>query len=186
VVSIPSLCIPIVVSAVFVFLTSWLFHMLLPHHHSDFKRLPAEDDVAGALRKFDIAPGDYMLPRPAGPAAMHSPEFLAKLEQGPVAVMTFMKPGKPNMGSNLLQWFVYLLVVGVLVAYMTGRVLGAGAGYLPVFRVAGTLAFVAHSVALWQDSIWYKRAWSTTLKNTFDGLVYGLVTAGTFGWLWPK
>jgi hypothetical protein len=35
------------------------------------------------------------------------------------------------------------------------------------------------------SSIWYKKSWSGTLKNVFDGLVYGLVTGGVFGWLWP-
>lgn len=185
-VPIPSLLVPIVVSAVIVFLASWLMHMLLPLHKSDMAKLPSEDEVADALRKFNIPPGDYMLPRPAGPQAMRSPEFLAKMSKGPVAVMTFMKPGPPNMGANLLQWFLYLVVVGVFVAYVTGRTVSAGAGYLPVFRIAGCVAFMAHSVAMWQDSIWYKRAWSTTLKYTFDGLIYGLLTAGTFGWLWPK
>ena len=41
-------------------------------------------------------------------------------------------------------------------------------------------------LALWQDSIWYKKKWSTTVKNTIDGLIYGLLTGGTFGWLWPN
>ena len=50
-----------------------------------------------------------------------------------------------------------------------------------------TLVLVAlYALALWQNSIWYRRAWSTTIKSTFDGLVYALVTAGTFGWLWPR
>jgi hypothetical protein len=178
--------VPIVVSAVIVFFASWLMHMLLPIHKSDMAKLPSEDEVADALRKFNIPPGDYMMPRPAGTQAMRSPEHLAKMSKGPVAVMTFMKPGPPNMGTNLLQWFVYLLVIGVLVAYVTGRTVGAGSGYLPVFRIAGCVAFMGYSLALWQDSIWYKRAWSTTAKYTFDGLIYGLLTAGTFGWLWPK
>lgn len=41
------------------------------------------------------------------------------------------------------------------------------------------------ALALLQNSIWYKRKWSSTLKSMADGLVYALVTAGTFGWLWP-
>ena len=55
-----------------------------------------------------------------------------------------------------------------------------------MFRFVGASAFLAYTVALWQNSIWLKRAWSSTLKHTFDGLVYALVTAGTFGWLWPR
>lgn len=185
-VPIVSLLVPILVSAVIVFFASWLMHMLLPIHKSDFAKLPSEDEVADALRKFDIPPGDYLMPRPAGPQDMRTPEYRAKMMRGPIAVMTFMKPGPPNMGANLLQWFAYLLVIGVLVAYVTGRGVGPGAEYLRVFQLAGCTAFIAHSAAMWQDSIWYKRAWGTTLKYTFDGLIYGLLTAGTFGWLWPR
>ncbi len=67
-----------------------------------------------------------------------------------------------------------------------GRALPPGAHYLAVFRFAGATAFIGYSLALWQDSIWYKKQLSTTLRNTFDGLVYGLLTGGTFGWLWPN
>jgi len=89
------------------------------------------------------------------------------------------------MGKNLAMWFVYCVVVSTLSAYIAGRALTPEAHYLSVFRFAGATAFIGYSVALWQNSIWYRRAWSTTLKQTFDGLVYALLTAGTFGWLWP-
>jgi hypothetical protein len=58
--------------------------------------------------------------------------------------------------------------------------------YRAVFHVVAVTAFVGYSVALWQMSIWYARAWSTTVKATVDGLIYALLTAGTFGWLWPR
>jgi hypothetical protein len=57
---------------------------------------------------------------------------------------------------------------------------------LRVFRFVGVTAFIGYTVALRQMSIWYRRAWSTTLKATVDGLIYALLTAGTFGWLWPR
>jgi len=183
--SIPSLWLPILLSSILVFLASWLLHMLLPHHHSDFGRLAAEDEAQDALRRLNIPPGDYMIPCAGGPEGMKNPEFLAKLKKGPVVIMTVCPPGM-NMGTSLAKWFVYLLVVGVLAAYVAGRALPIGAPYLEVFRFAGCTAFIAYSVALWQDSIWYHRKWSTTIKNTIDGLIYGLLTAGVFGWLWPK
>jgi len=181
-----SLWLPILLSAVIVFLVSFIIHMVLPYHRTDYRKLPSEDAVLEALRKFDIPPGDYMFPRPASMKEMNTPEFLAKRKQGPVGVVTFMAPGPFNMGGNLAQWFAYSVVVSVFAAYVTGRALGPSADYLAVFRIAGCTAFVAYSLGLWQDSIWYKRAWSTTLKNSFDGLVYGLMTGGTLGWLWPR
>src|SRR5206468_5689177 len=93
-----ALWLPIVVSAVIVFFLSWLIHMLLPYHRSDMKKLPNEDAAMDALRALNVPPGDYMMPRPDGPAAMRSPEFKAKLTKGPVAMMTVMKSGPPNMG----------------------------------------------------------------------------------------
>jgi hypothetical protein len=185
-VSIPSLWLPILLSAVFVFFVSWLIHMLLPYHRTDFKKLPSEPEIQEALRKFKLEPGDYMLPCGTGPESMKDPAFLEKMKQGPVAIITVMKSGSVNLGPSLAQWFAYCLIVGVLAAYVTGRALPAGTAYLQVFRFAGATAFIAYSVALWQDSIWYKKSWATTFKNTIDGLIYGCLTAGTFGWLWPR
>ena len=184
-VSIPSLWLPILGSAVLVFVASSIIHMMLPYHWNDFGSVPSEDDVMEALRKFSIPPGDYVIPRAATPKDMGSPAFIEKATKGPVAFVTVVPSGPPAMGASLAQWFVYCVVVGVLAAYVSGRTLAAGASYLEVFRFAGTTAFIAYAVGLWQDSIWYKRAWSTTVKNTFDGLVYALLTAGMFGWLWP-
>ena len=177
---------PILLSAVIVFVASSIIHMVLPYHRSDYRKLPSEPEVMEALRKFNIPPGDYMVPRPAGPEDMKSAEFKEKFAKGPVFMMTMMKGGTMSMGSNLIQWFIYCIVVSVLAAYIAGRALGPGREYLEVFRFAGCTAFIGYAMALWQDSIWYKKAWGTTLKNTFDGLLFGLLTGGTFGWLWPK
>ncbi len=181
-----SLWLPILLSAVIVFVASSIIHMMLPYHKSDYRKVPAQDDVMEALRKFNIAPGDYMLPRADSMKEMKEPAFVEKMKKGPVAVMTVMSSGQWSMGPSLTQWFIYCLVVGVFAAYVAGRAAGAGAPYLAVFRFAGVTAFTCYALALWQDSIWYKRAWSTTLKHTFDSLVYALLTAGTFGWLWPR
>jgi hypothetical protein len=182
-----SLWIPILVSAVFVFIVSSIIHMLLPYHRSDFKKVPAEDEAMEALGKMDIPPGDYVIPCPGGPKEMKSPEFIEKATRGPVAFMTVIKPGPPSQGmaKSLVQWFLYIVVVGIFAAYIAGLALGPGTRYLTVFRYAGAVAFAGYSLGLLQNSIWYKRSWSATLKSMFDGLVYALVTGGTFGWLWP-
>jgi hypothetical protein len=185
-VTVPSLLLPILLSAVFVFFLSFVIHMVLPHHRSDFKRLPSEDQVMDALRPFNIPPGSYIMPHAGSPEAMRKPEYQEKFKRGPVAFMTFAQPGVITMGKSLMQWFLYCLLISVFAAYLTGRVLGPGAPYLSVFRFAGTTAFCVYGLGLWQNSIWYRRAWSVTFKHTLDGLLYALMTAGTFGWLWPK
>lgn len=180
-----SLWLPILLSAVIVFVASSVIHMVLGYHNKDFAKVPAEDEVMDALRPFDIPPGEYVIPHAGSSDAFKSPEFQERMKRGPVAFLNVLESGPPKMGKSLAQWFVYCVVVGVFAAYVAGRALGPGADYLSVFRFAGTTAFVGYALALWQNSIWYRRAWSTTLKSTFDGLVYGLLTAGTFGWLWP-
>jgi len=181
-----SLWLPILLAAVFVFVVSSIIHMFLGYHANDYAKLPAEDSVMGALRPLSIPPGEYVMPYAGGMEAMKSPEYLDRANKGPVAFMTVLPNGIPGMGKSLTLWFLYSIVVGVFAAYIAGRALEPGAHYLEVFRFAGCTAFVGYTVAGWQHSIWYSRAWSTTLKNTVDGLVYALLTAGTFGWLWPS
>lgn len=181
-----SLGLPIFLSAVFVFILSSIIHMMLPWHRGDVKKLPAEDEIMESLRRANVPPGDYMAPYAASMKAMKDPAFLEKRIKGPVAIMTIVKGGPPSMGSSLVLWFLFSLYVGVFAAYLSGRALSPGAPYLEVFRFAGAAAFLGYSVALLQNSIWYKRSWTATIKTMIDGLLYGLVTAGTFGWLWPQ
>jgi hypothetical protein len=181
-----SLWLPILLSAVVVFVASSAIHMFLPHHRNDVKKVPDEDGVMDALRNFNIPPGDYMMPRAASSKEMKDPAFIEKLGKGPVAVFTVMPSGPIAMGKSLVQWFIYSVVVSIFAAYIAGRALGPGAEYLAVFRFAGATAFLGYALALSQNSIWWRRAWSTTIKSTIDGLVYALLTAGVFGWLWPS
>jgi len=184
-VGITSLLIPILLSAVLVFVVSSVIHMTLTYHKNDFQKLPNEDAVMDALRPLSIAPGDYLMPHAGGAANMNKPEFLERRNKGPVAVMTVIAPGPPAMGAQLLMWFLYAALVSLFAAYVSGRALGPGAAYMAVFRLIGTVAFTGYALALLQNSIWYKRNWGMTLRTMFDGLIYSLLTAGVFGWLWP-
>jgi hypothetical protein len=157
-----------------------------PWHKSDYPRVPNEEALRAALRPLAIPPGDYMVPRPASREELQTPEFMAKVNEGPNLVLTVIPNGPWSMGRNLGLWFAYLLVVSLFAAYVPGRALPPGAAYVQVFRFVGATAFLGYAAALWQMSIWYRRAWSTTVKSTVDGLIYALLTAGTFGWLWPR
>jgi hypothetical protein len=187
IVPITSLWLPILVASALVFVASFVIHTVLHYHKNDFRRVPDEDGVLEALRRFEIPPGDYMLPHVSGPDALQSEELRKKVEKGPIAHFTVMPPhAMSSMGPQLVQWFAYLLLVGIIVAYAAGRTLDPGEAYLSVFRLTGVVAFASYSMALMQRSIWYWTSWNSTLRSMFDGLVYALLTAGTFGWLWPE
>ena len=181
-----ALWLPIVLSAVIVFIASSIIHMLPLWHKGDYPALPDEERFRTAVGPMAIPPGDYMVPRAKTTAEMKEPAFQEKVKQGPMMVLTVMPNGQMSMGSSLALWFVYLVVVSFFSAYVAGRALAPGADYLEVFRFAGVGAFLAYSVGLWQMSIWYKRAWRYSVLATVDGLIYAMLTAGTFGWLWPK
>jgi hypothetical protein len=185
-VSIMSLWLPILLSAVLVFVVSSIIHMVLQYHRNDFKKMPNEDRIMDALRPFDPPMGDYVMPYAGDMKVYGSPEFKDRLEKGPVAIVRILPKGRESMAPALIMWFVYSILVGVIAAYVAGRALAPGAEYLAVFRFTGAVSFTGYSIALIQDSIWLKRNWGATLRSVLDGLVYSLVTAGAFGWLWPS
>jgi hypothetical protein len=184
-VSIVALWLPILVSSVLVYIGSSVIHMLLGYHANDIAPVPNEERARTALRELSIPPGDYGIPKAKNMKDMSSPEFVAKRTQGPVAFLTILPAGPVGMGPLLLRWFLFLVAVSVLVAYITGQTLAPGTEYMRVFQIAGAVAFVGYGTESWPQSIWWGRKWSMTLKNTFDALVYALLTAGAFAWLWP-
>jgi hypothetical protein len=179
-----ALWLPILLSAIIVFVASSIMHTVLPYHRGDYRQLPDEDMLLATLRAAGLTRGLYVFPF-CTHKEMKSPAVLEKYKQGPVGMMTVFPNGPPNMPKFLTMWFVYCLVIGFFVAYLTGHTVAPGARYLAVFRVAGTAAFLAYGLGHLSDGIWKGQTWSATIKEVIDGLVYGLLTAGTFGWLWP-
>jgi hypothetical protein len=185
-VPISALWMPILVSAVIVFVASSILHMVLPYHKSDYRKLPEEDRVVDALRAAGVTPGPvYHFPHTTH-KDMKSPEVAEKFKRGPVGLLTVIPSGPPAMGKYLGLWFVYCIVVSVLVAILAGTTLRPGTSYLLVFHLTGLAAFLAYGVGQLQDSIWKGQTWGVTFKHIVDGLIYALLTAGTFGWLWPR
>jgi len=185
-VPITSLWIPILLSAVIVFIASSILHMVLSYHRSEYKKFPNEEGLCEAIRKENVQPGFYSFPHISGPKEMKSPEVVEKFKKGPVGYVTLIPNGPPVMGKFLTMWFLYCVLIGIFVAYLTGRTKGPGEEYLSIFRIAGTIGFLGYGVGHIVDSIWKGQRWSATTKHVFDGLIYGLLTGGTFGWLWPK
>jgi len=180
------LWLPILLSAVFVFIASSVIHMLLPLHKGDNKQLPGEEKVLAAMREQGVGPGDYAFPYASSMAEMGSEEMKAKYEQGPVGMMTLRPNGPPAMGGALVGWFLYSLLVSFFTAYIARLGLEPGADYLVVFQMTGATATLAYAFYSFPESIWKGVSWGTSLRYIIDGLIYGLVTAGAFGWLWPS
>ena len=185
-VPIVSLWLPILLSAVIVFIVSSLVHMVMTYHYGDFKSAPDEEKAMNTLRTLSLPAGEYFIPYAGTAKIRKSPEFQEKMKKGPTVFVTVWENAMASMGKNLVLWFLYSVVVGIFSAYMCGRALGPGVSYLEVFRFAGFTAFCCYSVAQWQDAIWFNRSWRRTITGTLDGLIYALLTAGVFGWLWPR
>ncbi len=181
-----SLLIPILLSSVVVFVASSLLHMVTPWHKNDYGRVPNEDQLRDLLRPLAIPPGDYMVPRPSSRAEMKSSDFAEKFRQGPNLVVTVLPSGSFGIARNLVLWFLYLLVVSLFAAFVAGRALPPAAGDRQIVKFVGATAFLGYTAALWQMSIWYRRSWNTTIKSTVDGIIYALLTAAVFWWLWPQ
>jgi hypothetical protein len=183
---ITALWLPILVSLVVVFVVSSFIHMASPWHKSDFPRLANEDAVMDALRPLDLPPGDYMFPRPSSMAEMKSPEFLARVNRGPRAIMTVLPNGYAGMTGNLAGWALFILLVTFLGAHVASSILAPAALSHAIFHTVGLFTFAAYALALWPLSIWYGRGWGISIKSTVDGLIYAVATALIFMWLWPR
>ena len=170
----------IVVSAGFVWIASAIIHMALPIHKNEWKGLPDEEKVNDALR--GIQPGMYMFPW-CEMKEMNTPEVQEKFKRGPVGTLTIWS-GPTNMGRNLILMLLYYLVVGAFVAYVGWHTIDPGAEYLNVLRVCGAAAFMAHGLGWMPRMIWFGGASREFWTYLFDSVVYAMLTAGTFGWLW--
>ena len=184
-VTIGALWLPILLSSIAVWVASAIIWMVMPHHKSDYSKFPDEDAARQALGPQDLAPGFYNIPHIGAPSDLKDPEVIRKFEEGPVGFFTVLPRGVPTMGSKIMLSVVFYFVISIVVAYLASRTLDPGADYLAVFRVTGTVAWLAYGTATVPDAIWFGRPWSGIGKGLLDALAYGLLTAGFFGWLWP-
>jgi hypothetical protein len=183
-VALSHLWLPIIVSAIAVFVASALLHMLFTYHNSDYRQFPNEDEVRAAITKGGATPGQYILPYAVGMGAK-DPVVQQKMREGPTGFVLLRKPSGPGMGAPLTQWFVLTLVVSCLVAYVAALVLAPGADHMAVFRVVATVTFLAYAGSQAQEAIWRAVPWSSVIKTILDGLIFALVTGGLFAVMWP-
>lgn len=185
-VSVLQILLPAALSALLAWLASAVMHLVVKHHNSDYLALSNEDAVAEAIRAGSPGKGLHSLPYCVDMSAMSDESMQAKFQRGPVAFVTIFDNGMPNMGKLMLQQILYFFFGAFLIGYCASLALAPGEAYLVVFRTVSAIAFLAFGWAVIPFSIWYGHSWSTSLKYLIDALVYGLITAGTFAWLWPS
>ena len=183
-VSLGQLWLPILIAAVACHLVGFLMWVVLPHHRSDFSALPDENAVRNLL-KGKLAPGLYTVPHGTH-REMTSPEMVAKRNEGPNLFITALPNGVGNMGVQQAKNVLFHAFVSSLIAYIGCHALPIGTSYLEVFRITGTAAILAYGMSWGHAAIWFGKPWSVAMKDAFDGIVMGLITAGIFGWLWPR
>ena len=182
-VALTSLWLPILLSGIAVFFLSSLIWTVIQYHDGDWRQLPNEDAARTALKGVPV--GQYTLPWAADNKARADEAWQQKYREGPAAMVTVLPHGSPGMGKQLVSWFVYCILISLFVAYVAAATLAPGTDYLKVFQVASTTAFLAYGGGAGMHMIWFGATAGRTAKDLLDALVYGLVTAGFFGWLWP-
>jgi len=184
-----ALWLPILLSGVLVFIASALIWTALKWHNSEWHGLPSQDGVHAALKVSNPAPGLYMLPWVDDDKERHSKEFMAKVAEGPSAMLTVMPRGRMGMGPMMAKSLVSNWVVSFFVAYVAWHAFnyrGAAPSYLGVFRVVGAMGFMSYCFASLVDSIWFSVPWKSWFLRALDALIFGCLMGGTFGWLWPR
>lgn len=180
-----ALWLPILASAIGIFVLSSLIHMLLKWHAPEYRALPNEEAVRAAIRTGHPAPGQYVLPHCADMKEMASEAMLRKYGEGPVGYLTLAANGAPDIGRALALWFLLSLVIAAIAGYATARIVGldghAHAAAHNVFVITG----LAYGIGAVHDAIWKSRPWRSALFYGLDALLYAAVSAAAFLWLWP-
>ncbi|MEL7312094.1 MAG: hypothetical protein AAFN07_11320 [Pseudomonadota bacterium] len=183
--TVTQLLIPAALSALLAWIASTLVHLVIKYHNSDYKALKNEGAVADAIGAESPAKGIYTIPYCVDMKEMGSEEMQAKFAKGPVAFVTVFDNGMPKMGKLILQQIVYFFIGAFLIGYCASLAMQPGEDYLVVFRAVSAIAFLAYGWAVIPFSIWYGHLWSTCAKYLVDALIYALLTAGVYAWLWP-
>ena len=178
-----SLWLPILLSAVVVFVISSLVHMVFKWHASNYQGFANEDAVRDVLRAGRPLPGkNYIVPYCADMKDMATEAMKKKYAEGPTAVIVFGPTGQPNMVKHLGLWFVLCVVVSALAAFLTAKAYGLGVPAQGAAKMAGAIAFIAYGIGCIPESIWMYRSWKSTATYLLDAALYALGTAAVFYW----
>ncbi|MDJ0522862.1 MAG: hypothetical protein QNJ90_12410 [Planctomycetota bacterium] len=182
-VSLADLWLPILLSGVAVFFLSFIMWMVLPHHRSDWSKLPDEDGTMDHLG--DIEAGMYTFPHCVTPEEMKDPAYIEKRDKGPSGMMTIVPRGPMNMGKSMFLSFIYNVIIAVLVAYVATIAIAKGDPNGDVLQLTSTVAWLGFAGAHGWYLLWFYYKPALIAKSVIDGLVYALACGFLFKAFWP-
>ena len=181
---ISTLWMPILATAVLVFIASSLIHMVFKWHMADYNALSNEEEVRAVIRAGSPKPNLYVIPYCADMKAMASEEMKKKFIEGPCALLTIRPSGAPTMGKALGSWFVLNLVIAAIAACLAmsaypGKEHANAAGQL-----AGIVTFLTYFGGSVQMGIWMGKPWASVARDALDCIIFAVITGLVFMWLW--
>ncbi len=179
------LWLPILATAIFIFIASSLIHMLFKWHNSDYRKLSNEDDVRAAIRAGSPTPGQYILPHCIEMKDMADPVMIKKFTDGPVAMITVRPSVAPTMGKPLVSWFIFTLVIAAIAATVAVDAFGIKGDSRSAAHLVGVVSFLVYAAGSFQMAIWMGKPWGSVGKDVLDSIIYAVISALTFWWLWP-
>lgn len=181
-----SLWLPIILSAVVVFVISSLIHMVIKWHGPDYRGFSNEDAVRAAINAGKPTPGRYVIPWCRDMKEMGTDAMLQKYRDGPIGQIVLAPNGVPGIGKSLGLWFLFSLAVAVIGALLATQLFGLDpARGRAAAKLVGAVSFLAYGFGTITESIWASRPWTSSAKYLLDAALYAVGSGLVFGWLWP-
>ncbi len=180
---------PILLATALCFIMSALIWMIAPHHKGEWKEPPNVGGLRDLLRQGGIQPGGYTFPHMSDADRKDKTKAAEKMQQwaeGPSGVLYIVPKGPMSMGKMMGQQVAYFLLVNIFLGWFTSYFIVVGTTYVHVFKIIGLAAFMSYFLGSIPESIWFGRPWKSVVLQGIDAALYAGMTAGTFGWLWPR
>lgn len=181
---IAKLWLPMLLSAVAVWLWALLACTILALHKKDWKPLPNDDAFANALRPLNLLPGVYCFPYFKDFKHFNDPAFQARWNAGPNGIIHVWRASQ-NMGATMLLSFLVYLVASFFIAYAGYAAMGPIVPHSKTFQVIGAMGVLAYSFAGLPNMIWFQANPRAKVTAVIDGIIMGLITGAIFAALWP-
>jgi mannitol-specific phosphotransferase system IIBC component len=175
-----ALWLPILVSAVVLFIASSIAWTVLTHHFHDHNKLPNEEEFMAQVRSMELPNATYIFPLYLSHKDAQNPDNVKRYNDGPRGVI--MLWDVPNIGRNLGLTFLYFFIIATVTAYIGWASMGPGVGFLKAFQVIGAIGVLVFASSGQLNAIWFPRR---TLNDFLDGVVFGVLMGLVFGLLWP-